>query len=335
MGSKAMLTGLTIRRFRGIRELELEGLAQVNVLLGRNNAGKSSVLEALCLASASLSPVDPVRETDKMAYLLNRRGDRGLSPGMGWEVLWFGYDQSEDVVVELEFDGITLEVRLTRDQERPTLGFHAPAEMKNLMNRLYVESQEFLRALMFIDAALLRDIKQVERTLWTHLLRDRSDKLVVEVLRGGYGVPVEDLTYAPFGRAIQLVAKLPHTSVRVDDLGDGARYALVMVMAAALARRTLLLIEEPESHQHPGGLAKTLEMLLSLAKKNETQLFMTTHSLELVRLTEAIGREVGISLATFFLERSEDGLVSARRVEAGDRELLAELGLDVRFLDVI
>ena len=165
------------------------------------------------------------------------------------------------------------------------------------------------------------------------MLRDRSDKLVVEVLRRGYGVPVEDLTYAPFGRAIQLVAKLPHTSVRVDDLGDGARYALVM--AATLARNTMLLVEEPESHQHPGGLAKTLEMLLSLARKNKTQLFMTTHSLELVRLVEAIGRELGISLATFFLERSDDGLVSARQVEAGGRKLLAELGLDVRFLDAI
>jgi len=324
MGSKAMLTGLTIRRFRGIRELELEGLAQVNVLLGRNNAGKSSVLEALYLASASLSPVDPVRETDKMTYLLNRRGARGLSPEMGREVLWFGYDQSKDVVVELKFDGITLKVRLTRGQELPMFRPRVPVKTKG-----------FLMALMFIDAALLRDIEQVERTLWTPLLMNRSDKFVMEVLREGYGVPVEDLTYAPFYGPIQLVAKLPRTAVRVDDLGDGARYALVMVMAAALAKNTMLLIEEPESHQHPGGLAKTLEMLLSLVKKNETQLFVTTHSLELVRLVEAIGREAGISLATFFLERSEDGLVSARRVEASDRELLAELGLDVRFLDVI
>jgi len=73
-----MLTGLAIHRFRGIRELELRGLAQVNVLLGRNNAGKASVLEALYLALASLSPIDPVREADKMVYLLNRRGTAGF-----------------------------------------------------------------------------------------------------------------------------------------------------------------------------------------------------------------------------------------------------------------
>jgi len=160
-----------------------------------------------------------------------------------------------------------------------------------------------IKATILIDPPLLRRVKQTEETLWPLLLKDRLDKLVVATLRDGYGLPIEDLTYAPFYGPIQLVAKLPHTSIRVDDLGDGARYALVMVMAAALARRTLLLIEEPESHQHPGGLAKTLEMLLSLAKKNETQLFMTTHSLELVRLVEAVGREAGISLATFFLER--------------------------------
>jgi|GEM_PF-5151234 len=61
--------------------------------------------------------------------------------------------------MELDFDGITLEVRLTRDQKRPTLGFRAPAEMRNLMDKLYAESRDFLSATMLIDAALLRNIK--------------------------------------------------------------------------------------------------------------------------------------------------------------------------------
>mgnify|MGYP000480480955 CR=1 FL=1 len=88
-----MLTGLTIRRFRGIRELELGGLAQVNVLLGRNNAGKSSVLEALYLASAIFELQDPLGRGDKIIYLLNRRGERGLKWEKGHKVLWYDYDE--------------------------------------------------------------------------------------------------------------------------------------------------------------------------------------------------------------------------------------------------
>ncbi len=42
-----MLKNLTIQNFRGLSDLSLEGLGRFNVLLGANNAGKTSVLEAV------------------------------------------------------------------------------------------------------------------------------------------------------------------------------------------------------------------------------------------------------------------------------------------------
>lgn len=50
------ITDLTIERFRGIRDLHLSGLGQVNLLVGGNNSGKTSVLEALSVYSAPLDP---------------------------------------------------------------------------------------------------------------------------------------------------------------------------------------------------------------------------------------------------------------------------------------
>ena len=53
---------LDINRFRALRQLRIEGLGRVNLLTGRNNTGKSSVLEALrILASdASLSVIHQI-----------------------------------------------------------------------------------------------------------------------------------------------------------------------------------------------------------------------------------------------------------------------------------
>jgi hypothetical protein len=45
----------TIHRFRGLRDLKLEKLGQINLLVGDNNAGKTSVLEALSLFSDPLN----------------------------------------------------------------------------------------------------------------------------------------------------------------------------------------------------------------------------------------------------------------------------------------
>ncbi len=50
------ITDLTIERFRGLRDLHLTGLGQVNLLVGSNNSGKTSVLEALSVYCAPLDP---------------------------------------------------------------------------------------------------------------------------------------------------------------------------------------------------------------------------------------------------------------------------------------
>ncbi len=43
------LSNITIHQFRGLKELELKDLGQINLLVGVNNSGKTSVLEALSI----------------------------------------------------------------------------------------------------------------------------------------------------------------------------------------------------------------------------------------------------------------------------------------------
>jgi hypothetical protein len=47
---------LSIERFRGLRDLHLDELGQINLFVGPNNSGKTSVLEALSLYCAPLEP---------------------------------------------------------------------------------------------------------------------------------------------------------------------------------------------------------------------------------------------------------------------------------------
>jgi AAA15 family ATPase/GTPase len=51
------LDNLTIHRFRGLRDLNLQDLGQINLLVGANNSGKTSVLEAI---STYCRPLDPL-----------------------------------------------------------------------------------------------------------------------------------------------------------------------------------------------------------------------------------------------------------------------------------
>ena len=55
---------LTISRFRGLSRLELDGLGDFNVLLGANDVGKTSVLEAIFLLAGFANLHLPVRVTN-------------------------------------------------------------------------------------------------------------------------------------------------------------------------------------------------------------------------------------------------------------------------------
>jgi predicted ATP-dependent endonuclease of OLD family len=372
----ALISSITINGFRGIKNCELKDLSEINVFMGRNNSGKSSILEALYLASAAFKYEEPLgRDVDKVTYLLNRRCHRNFSWSRGKETLWYEYDVKNPIRVEIRLGrGQTPMILLIGQHEHPIIatrwgkgqavleklhpsffsqgvclrdsmafGHHVSISIgTDVMSRVFAaefrnfnEVKSFMEKMMFVDANLIHMMDKLEKVLWSELLKQRLDKLVANVLKQGYEMDVEDLTYVPYGDVYQLAVKLPKTTIRADDLGDGARFSIVLIMIASLLKNTALLVEEPENHQHPGGLAKSLEMLLTLTKTNKVQIFASTHSNEFVKLLEKIAEEKNMDVTVFFLERDAAGKVDVRRITSEDARILEKMGLDIRFVDMI
>ena len=91
------ISTLTIERFRALKRLKIEGLGRVNLVTGRNNTGKSSVLEALRLlaSGASTSVIYNIlhfREEDagEMDESAPSVDTEGLFP---WSSLFHGFPQ--------------------------------------------------------------------------------------------------------------------------------------------------------------------------------------------------------------------------------------------------
>ena len=58
---KVRLERLHIKNFRGIKDLSFERFGGVNILLGQNNVGKTSILEAIVLSSAPSDIMESTR----------------------------------------------------------------------------------------------------------------------------------------------------------------------------------------------------------------------------------------------------------------------------------
>ena len=55
-----MFRNISVERFRGIRQLRIDGLSRINLFFGKNNCGKSSLLEAMFLLSGQSNPLLPL-----------------------------------------------------------------------------------------------------------------------------------------------------------------------------------------------------------------------------------------------------------------------------------
>lgn len=64
-----MISSIHIEGYRGFSQFDMAGLGRVNLLVGTNNSGKTSVLEALYLLTSQGDPL-------ALYQLLQRRGER-------------------------------------------------------------------------------------------------------------------------------------------------------------------------------------------------------------------------------------------------------------------
>jgi hypothetical protein len=98
-------------------------------------------------------------------------------------------------------------------------------------------------------------------------------------------------------------------------------------------RRTFLIAEEVECHQHPGSLASFARALCKQAQDQEVQLFLPTQSSECVRTFLVASQEAGSEGAVFHL-KLDNGVLDATRLAPDAAQTLLDTGVDVRFLDL-
>ncbi len=111
---KTHLTGLNVFGFRPFERLELKNLSRVNLVVGKNSLGKTSLLEAISIFSAEGSPA-------RIRDLLVNRGeisldtrsdadaDSGSAEGFSYESLFYGRPDLAEACPSFSIEGKYIE----------------------------------------------------------------------------------------------------------------------------------------------------------------------------------------------------------------------------------
>jgi hypothetical protein len=339
---------ISISRFRGIREGVVGDFADVNVLVGRNNSGKSTVVEAIHRLAMAIPaggaepvrmglggrfPANPAGGADPLGRNAFNiwppvRGENGPFP----PELWYNLDQSETITVTATVgkpDAPGHEV-LTLSLFQQGNDLSTPLEW-NYAGQAGADVHEIIRFLAAAGVFRPEDARNVaiEQNLWPKLIGPRGDKHLTQALNTIFGLKAEGHTLL-HNKVWVLFA---NRAVPLDSQGDGNRAALRYLIYLAVLRRTLLISEELECHQHPASLAALAQAVCKQAKEQEVQLFISTHSSECVRAFLAASREAKSESAVFHLKLA-DGILDATRLLPQAAQTLLDTGVDVRFLDL-
>lgn len=354
-----MYKKICVSGFRGADDIVLDRLGRLNILVGRNNTGKSSCLEAVSLMSSGRDLFRNTFGESALEQILGRR----VGTDEGWKHLI--HDGGEHAVVEGVQDSGAVEALEVAGSPHSMKNVPATEQLGELSSRIQSgvsQLRENIRheACFYHsggDRPVLGKLYATDRGLrsetapaappghraaaGTSLFMERPDLVPGELYR----------RVVSSGSMRDVIARLKVKIPAINDIrqiggevyaffedrtkrplslvGDGFRSTVLLSMSGHLMEGGTIAIEEPENHTHPSMVYHVVDELLIGCRDHSNQVFLSTHSDDLVEhaLMVAPSKEY---VSVFHLSGSD----GETYVESFDMDEAYEhritLGLDMR-----
>jgi len=297
-----MYENIKISNLRGIKELEVKNLAQVNLIVGNNASGKTTFLEGIFFLIGAMNPKLPV----------NANIFRNL-PFIG-NVLWDTYFHNMDVNTPIRIEGqiqgynekdrLVIRPRKAKLNGNPSVHPESPRGDSETSIKIEGLNLEYSSS------------KKPEKTVVTSVFIE-EDKIVTEgekrrEIRGVFSGPTTPFDLKErFGvvqrnkKTNEIISFLKQIEPKITDLrlnevgfvdadidlphliptnlmGGGFEKFLGIALTMFNFQHGIILIDEIENGLHYSAQQKLWDAVLSWANALDVQVFATSHSTECI-----------------------------------------------------
>jgi len=363
------ISEIGIQSYRGITNFAVNDLSDINIIVGENNCGKTSLLEAIQIINRPCDFENIVmvsRQRDRFSVVTARytqsqyssflnifnRFQKELNISLNCKTL--GNNIKLSLVGEI-YESLVGEDQLAQLKTIAVGAGSGPAideEVKAFFGRLDVDKCDMFVSGSSIDV-MLNKYSRIMRSNSSkalcpinyispidHTVNDRFNEItrskemtrrVVELLQTSFDPEIQDLRTVEDedGRSIRMIDHQNLGFMPLSTYGDGIKKAIALANAAASIRDGVLLIDEYETAIHPKAMDRVFEFMINVCMEKNIQLFLTTHSDE--ALERLLQSEGGSGNIRVITMFKNAGNTSARVLD-GNKALLVrnELGLELR-----
>lgn len=353
---------IEIKNFRGIEHLIIDDLSRVNVFLGQNNSGKSSILEAIHLLTGMANPDTPqnLNRIRTRNYYSNFKDIFYLFHNMDIKIL------PEIYAKQIDGDERMLIIKMTyvfdeKFSSNSNGGMNGPlpvSETKTFLNTLEMNfgthtSGKINKYRSFITVGpdgmvSNKNIAEgyLEKYETAYLTADLWGINLAATLSELFKRKQKDIVLK---RLVYFDSRITDVDILQDDIyidfenmaeklplrmtGDGMRRYLNIVAASANPMNNIILIDEIDNGLHYSAYKKLWEAIFTLATDTNKQVFVTTHSKEtLYQLNEMLEEHLAYqdALRLYTIEKTKlEGHQAYKMTYNGLREA-CENGIELR-----
>ncbi|WP_298273235.1 ATP-binding protein [Geobacter sp.] len=308
-----MITKLKIEGFKGFEELEVSRLSRISLLGGRNNVGKTSILEALFMFHDRLNPQMILRQ-----FALRGVGAISFDPESMWAPVFYNYDLNKkiSIVAAVNSDEEKMTIKFNphyvlpsipatamrpgvkptqiRTDQKPEPSFaldlvYDSKKMKNQTAHLLMgvggigihidKASMESRPAAFLGARVATNPSEDAQKFGQLDILGKQDKIVdfLRIIEPN----LKSLSSVAMGDSslihgdIGLSRKIP-----VSYMGDGVSRLLSIILAIATANKGIVIVDEFENGIHYSAMSKIWEAVSIAAREYDCQVIGTTHSYE-------------------------------------------------------
>lgn len=341
----SLISGLSLKGFKGFSDFEISQLSRITLLGGRNNVGKTTILEALFMFFDRLNA----------QMILRQFGMRGVGvipfdPQSMWAPVFFDYNLDKEVEISIIIDGKKETLRLAYNPRYEASSISAknaapgfiPTQIKtdqkpspSFSLDITYESKggkQVAHLLMGLNSLELRTERMQLSSRPATIISARNTNNTAEDAQrfgqldiiGKQDTIVKFLNIIePRLKALSSVAmgdtSLIHgdiglsRKIPVSYMGDGISRLLSIILAIATTKNGVVLIDECENGIHHSVMPEIWKAIGQAAREYNCQVICTTHSYEcLAAAQEGMSGHLAEDFSYIRIDREEKRCVAKK-----------------------
>lgn len=277
MSSVERLSELHIQNFRCFKEFHATSLGDVNLLIGKNNGGKTTMLEAIEFS------YQPYRQFFMSCCRRKEFIIQGKNKVIDHEYLF--YDKKyEECKLFVNENSIFISKNIMKLKDcylnASEINVFNFGDFLNI-NNVYEIWIENIKNKQMIPMLLETDLFKLDwiYMVWNTIVGNETEDYVIEMMKI-IEPHLERIVFTSGEAQPTPFVKIKGMKERVHlgYLGEGARRLFVLAMFCAKSANSVLIVDEVDLGFHYSIMSKLWKMLLEWSKKFNIQIFVTTHN---------------------------------------------------------